>query len=217
MALVLNQTEQLTSGLKAMGVSLAEAQQIQILRYLELLHKWNKAYNLTAVRDPALHVSRHILDSLAALPYLKGAQFLDVGAGAGLPGIPLSIAQPDSHWTLLDSNGKKTRFMDQCRMDMGLTNLRVEHTRIEAFTPDAKFDGIISRAFATIGDMIAGCRDLILPETRIYALKGLYPHDEIEAMPADFEVVEWHKLEVPGCDGERHLLIIARSGNTGGS
>ncbi|OZG73230.1 16S rRNA (guanine(527)-N(7))-methyltransferase RsmG [Hahella sp. CCB-MM4] len=207
------QKQQLQSGLGSLELSLDEKQQERLLDYLELLHKWNKAYNLTAVRDPELHVSRHILDALAVIPHIEGKYFLDVGTGPGIPGIPLAIALPETQWVLLDSNGKKTRFLTQCKMSLGLSNVEVVQSRIEQYRPatEQSFDGITSRAFATLADMVTGCQDLFGPETKAYALKGVSPVEEIEALPENFIVIQNHRLSVPACDGERHLLILGKS------
>ncbi|WP_020405471.1 16S rRNA (guanine(527)-N(7))-methyltransferase RsmG [Hahella ganghwensis] len=209
------QKQQLSSGIVDLGIELGEPQQSLLLDYLELLNKWNKAYNLTAVRDPELHVSRHLLDSLAVLPYIKGKglRFLDVGTGPGIPGMILAIALPDTQWVLLDSNGKKTRFLTQCKMTLGLNNVEVAQSRIEEYQPDLAhtFDGITSRAFATLADMVNGCEKLFGAETLAYALKGVNPVDEIEALPAQYRVLENHRLNVPACDAERHLLILGKN------
>ncbi len=207
------QKQQLSSGIAELKLDLDEKQLELLLSYVELLHKWNKAYNLTAVRDPELHVGRHILDALAVLPHIDGKRFLDVGTGPGIPGIPLAISLPDTHWVLLDSNGKKTRFLTQCKMTLGLSNIEVVQSRIEQYRPvsDLSFDGITSRAFATLADMVTGCQSLFGTETRAYALKGVYPVEEIEALPENFKVIQNHRLKVPACDGERHLLILGKS------
>lgn len=211
------QQEQLLSGLEQMGLALPAQRQERLLEYLALLRRWNQAYNLTAVRQPELHVSRHILDSLAVLPYLKGQQFLDVGTGPGLPGLVLALARPDTQWTLLDSNGKKTRFLTQCKLQMQIDNVTVVQSRIENYRPaDLVFDQITFRAFSTLADTIYGCQHFIGADTRLLALKGQYPTDELEQLPDNFRLQQSHPLQVAGCDGERHLLIIGRedSGNS---
>ncbi len=206
------QQTQLSQGIAQLGLSLSAARQELLLGYLQLLQKWNKAYNLTAIRDPDEHVSRHVLDALAILPFLRGKHFLDVGTGPGIPGMLLAIANPDSHWVLLDSNGKKTRFLTQCKMALGLSNIDVVQSRIEQYRPSLAqpFEGITSRAFATLQDMVLGCEALFGSETLAYAMKGVHPVEEIEALPDTYKVIDNHKLSVPFCDAERHLVVIGR-------
>lgn len=221
------QSLQLSKGCKALGLDLTTQQQDLLLRYLELLNKWNKAFNLTAVRNPAEHVSRHILDSLALLPHLQPAsptalamslQFLDVGTGAGLPGIPLAIAMPDSQWFLLDSNGKKTRFLNQCKIALPLANITIINERIENFVPPQGhcFTGITSRAYASLTAFTTSTEHLF-PDTTgseegplLYAMKGAFPKNEVSELPNNYKIQRKVKLSVPGCDGERHLLVLSR-------
>ncbi|CAI8745815.1 16S rRNA (guanine(527)-N(7))-methyltransferase RsmG [Kosakonia sp. YIM B13611] len=190
------------------GISLSDHQQQQLVAYVELLHKWNKAYNLTSVRDPNEMLIRHILDSVVVAPYLQGSRFIDVGTGPGLPGIPLSIVRPESHFTLLDSLGKRVRFLRQVQHELKLGNIEPVQSRVEDFPAEPPFDGVISRAFASLNDMVSWCRHLPGKEGRFYALKGLMPEEEIALLPADLSVETIVKLHVPHLDGERHLVVV---------
>ncbi len=190
------------------GISLSDRQQQQLVAYVELLHKWNKAYNLTSVRDPNEMLIRHILDSIVVAPYLQGSRFIDVGTGPGLPGIPLSIVRPESHFTLLDSLGKRVRFLRQVQHELKLDNIEPVQSRVEDFPAEPPFDGVISRAFASLNDMVAWCHHLPGAEGRFYALKGVVPEEEIALLPADFTVESVVKLAVPHLEGERHLVIV---------
>jgi 16S rRNA (guanine527-N7)-methyltransferase len=203
--------EELTLGARELGVDLTEAQHEKLLGYLALLIKWNKAYNLTAVRDPDEMVSRHLLDSLSVVPFIEGERQLDVGSGGGMPGIPLAILFPDMNVTCLDSNGKKTRFLTQVKLELKLDNLEVIHSRAEAFKPQVPFNGIISRAFSSLEDFTQWTRHMGDKETRWLAMKGLHPADELVALPADFHLESAQALAVPGCQGQRHLLILRRT------
>lgn len=190
------------------GISLSDQQQQQLVAYVEMLHKWNKAYNLTSVRDPNEMLVRHIMDSIVVEPHLKGTRFIDVGTGPGLPGIPLAIVRPDSHFTLLDSLGKRVRFLRQVQHELKLDNITPVQSRVEAFPAEPPFDGVISRAFASLSDMVNWCHHLPGEEGRFYALKGQRPDDEISALPSGFAVEEIVRLSVPRLDGERHLVIL---------
>jgi len=205
--------EELSQGALELGVELSAQQHEQLLDYLALLIKWNKAYNLTAVRDPDEMVSRHLLDSLSVVPFVSeaGDNWLDVGSGGGMPGIPLAILFPERQFTLLDSNGKKTRFLTQVKLELKLANLQVIHSRVEAFTPAVPFSGICSRAFSSLEDFSNWTRHLGDGNTQWLAMKGVHPDDELQALPADFRLTATHVLKVPGCQGQRHLLILRRS------
>jgi 16S rRNA (guanine527-N7)-methyltransferase len=203
--------EELSVGARELGVELSEIQHSQLLAYLALLIKWNKAYNLTAVRDPDEMVSRHLLDSLSVVRFIEGERQLDVGSGGGMPGIPLAILFPDMKVTVLDSNGKKTRFLTQVKLELALTNLDVIHSRAEAFQPALPFNGIISRAFSSLEDFTQWTWHMGDVETRWLAMKGLHPVDELVALPADFHLESAQALAVPGCQGQRHLLILRRT------
>lgn len=190
------------------GISLSDHQQQQLVGYVNLLHKWNKAYNLTSVRDPNEMLIRHILDSIVVAPYLQGSRFIDVGTGPGLPGIPLSIVCPESHFTLLDSLGKRVRFLRQVQHELHLENIAPVQSRVEDFPAEPPFDGVISRAFASLNDMVSWCQHLPGAQGRFYALKGMVPDDEISLLPAEFTVESIEKLYVPHLEGERHLVVV---------
>ena len=179
-------------------------------RYLQLLQRWNKVFNLTAVRDPAEMQSLHIADSISVAPYLRGATCLDVGSGAGLPGIPLAILQPERQFTLLDTNGKKTRFIQQAVLELGLPNVQVVQTRVESWQPAVPFDAIISRAFASLQDFVTFTGKHVAENGILYAMKGRYPASELAELPVGWRVTAQHPLHVPGLDAERHLLEIQR-------
>lgn len=190
------------------GISLTDHQKNQLIAYVDMLHKWNKAYNLTSVRDPNEMLVRHILDSIVVAPHLQGKRFIDVGTGPGLPGIPLSIVRPYAHFTLLDSLGKRVRFLRQVQHELALTNITPVQSRVEEFPSEPPFDGVISRAFASLNDMVSWCHHLPGQNGRFYALKGQLPEDEIASLPAEFSVESVEKLRVPQLDGERHLVVI---------
>ena len=203
--------QELLAGTQAMGLAASSAQHVQLLSYLELLHKWNNAYNLTAVRAPRLMMTRHLLDSLAIAPWITGRRYIDVGTGGGLPGVPLAILFPTREFHLLDSNGKKTRFLFQVKTALGLDNMVVHQARVESFVAESSFDGVLSRAFASLEDMLVGCRHLVANNGHLLAMKGTCPEQEIEAVrgACDTQVVP---LSVPGLAEERHLLILTLKG-----
>ncbi|OUR71007.1 16S rRNA (guanine(527)-N(7))-methyltransferase RsmG [Methylophaga sp. 42_8_T64] len=201
--------QQLKQGCIALNLDVADEQLAKLIAYVKLLAKWNKSFNLTSVREPEQMVSRHILDSLAIQPYLTGNSLLDVGTGAGLPGIPLAIIKPEMAITLLDSNSKKTRFLQQAKAELNLDNITVVHSRVEE-AELAKFDLVTARAFSTIDDIIdlagrhcddAGC--LVL-------MKGVYPEEELQAVTGGFSLLDIVSLDVPGCDGQRHLVRLKK-------
>ncbi|CUA88636.1 16S rRNA (guanine(527)-N(7))-methyltransferase RsmG [Pseudidiomarina woesei] len=193
-------------------LNITEHQQQQLVTLVEQLDKWNKAYNLTSVRDPQQMLSRHILDSLVVLPHLQGQRFIDVGTGPGLPGLPLAIAAPDQEFVLLDSLGKRIRFIRQVCHQLGLKNVTAVQSRVEDYQPDLKFDGVISRAFASLSDMLNWCGHLPNKQGKFYALKGVYPEAEIADIPVKYQVEQIIRLQVPEADGERHLAIITTRG-----
>lgn len=201
--------QRLQVGLEQMRLTIAPSVQGQLVQYLEHIHKWNKVHNLTAVRDPRQMVSRHLLDSLSILPHVKGSRLLDIGTGAGLPGIPLALARPDLHVTLLDSNQKKTRFLVQTCASLGMENVEIIQNRIEKFQPDEKFDTLVSRAFASLRDFVEGTAHLSHPNIRWLAMKGQHPTEELAELPEFVQVESIINLTVPDTEGERHVIVLA--------
>lgn len=203
----MNLAQELDSGISKLGLNLNADIQKKLLDYLFLLQKWNKVYNLTAIRNTEQMVSHHLLDSLAVLPHLWPGKWLDVGCGAGLPGLVLAIAQPDWKFVLLDSNSKKTSFVQQAIIELGLHNAVVHCARVEEFSMDEKFDGIISRAFAETADFIRLTRHLLADNGRWAAMKGS-PEQELQRLFGDIEVERIIPLSVSGLDASRCLVIL---------
>ncbi len=202
----------LAEGIDALALPLTEAQHQQLLAFVALLDKWNKVYNLTAVREPARMIGLHILDSLALLPHLGTAKsILDVGTGGGLPGICLAIAAPTLEVVMLDSRQKKTTFVRQAIGELGLQKASVVCERVEAYQPRRHFDVVTSRAFAELADFVTGAAHLLAPGGKFLAMKGLYPHVEIAHLPASVRVQDVIALEVPQVDGRRHLVILEQA------
>lgn len=200
----------LSKGLTELGVVATEGQQEQLLAYLGLMQKWNKAYNLTAIRDSQQMLVRHLLDSVAIVPHVNSDELIDVGSGGGLPGIPLAILFPEQAITTLDSNSKKTRFQNQVRIELGLNNLEVIHGRVEA-VEDRQFGQVISRAFASIVDMVTMSHALLAEKGVFLAMKGRYPDAELAELPPQYVLQQSYELQVPGLDEERHLLVLGRA------
>jgi 16S rRNA (guanine527-N7)-methyltransferase len=175
-----------------------------------LLEKWNRSFNLTAVEGTATMVSHHLLDSLSILPFISGDYLLDVGSGAGLPGLPLAVACPQARVVLLDSNGKKTRFMQQAVLELKLPNVSVVKSRIEEYRPERAFDTVISRAFSSLLEFVRVSRAACGPQTRLLAMKGLYPGEELEGLAGTGYSAEITRLNVPGLAAERHLVLIEK-------
>lgn len=199
--------EDLEQGSASLGLNLSSSTQKKLLDYLRLLQKWNKTYNLTAIRQAEQMVSHHLLDSLAVLPHLWPGRWLDVGCGAGLPGLVLAIAQPDWKFVLLDSNSKKTSFVQQAIIELELTNVSVTCCRVEEFPPKEKFDGIISRAFAETAGFVNLTRHLLAENGRWVAMKGT-PDQELESLPGDVVVEQVIPLRIPGLDAARCLVVL---------
>ncbi len=205
------QEERLERGLSALGLRLEEAQIITLYTYLQLIEKWNRCYNLTAIRNPIEMISKHLLDSLSIWPYLQGHRILDVGSGAGLPGIPLAIVYPSYQFVLLDSNAKKTRFLVQASIELRLPNLSVVSERIQSYRPQHLFDTVVTRAFAKLADFATLAGFLCEPGGSLLAMKGAFPSEELGALSTAFKVVAVHALSVPDIHAQRHLVRLRRS------
>lgn len=203
----MNPAEELKNGSEQLGISLSAEMQDKLLDYIALLHKWNKIYNLTAIRDPQQMVSNHLLDSLAVLPYLWEGRWLDVGCGAGLPGLVLAIAKPEWQFSLLDSNSKKTSFVQQAIIELGVQNATVFCARAEHWQAPILFDGIISRAFAELGRFLRSTRHLAAPHGRWAAMKGMAEKQELAGMPEGCRVESIIPIIVPGLQAARSLVI----------
>jgi len=201
-------THELGRASAALGLLLADTQVATLERYLDLLEKWNRVYNLTAIRERSRMVTHHLLDSLAVLPHVRGPRMLDVGSGAGLPGIPLAVASPALHVTLLESNHKKSAFLTQAVAELQLANVQVVMERVESWQPEARFDTIVSRAFAELGEFASLAGRLLAPQGVLAAMKGVHPFEEIERLPQGYRVQQVVRLRVPGLDAERHLVLM---------
>ena len=198
-------SDTLARGIDTLGLTLSDDQQRLLLAYVDLLVKWNQAYNLTAIRDPQEMVTRHLLDSLAVMPYLGEGDTLDVGTGAGIPGIILAVARPEQAFVLLDSNGKKTRFVRQARRELGLDNVEVVHARVEQYGKSPS--QIICRAFASLSDMLALMAPIITDNTRVLAMKAASTERELATMPPHWQG-NHHSLNIPGLDEPRTLVVV---------
>lgn len=198
--------QRLNAGLTAMNLTATACQQRQLLDFLSLLAKWNRVYNLTAISTPEQAVRLHLLDSLAALPYLSGRRLLDVGTGAGLPGIPLAILEPNVRFVLLDSSSKKTRFVQQAILELGLVNVEVVTSRIERYRPEQGFDTVLTRAWASLGTIWREIQPLLATGGQVLAFKGVLPLTEIKELVACRHHA--YSLEIPGLQAERHLIRI---------
>lgn len=201
-------TEQLQQLIDQTDLTISPAHQAQLVSLVELLHKWNKAYNLTSVRNPSDMLVKHILDSVVVSPHLDGQRFIDVGTGPGLPGLPLAILNPDKEFFLLDSLGKRIRFIKQVVHELGLKNVTTVQSRVEEFQDNQGFDGVISRAFASLDDMLDWCHHLPHSQGKFYALKGVVPDAELAHLKDGLALDAIHPLVVPQLDGERHLVVI---------
>jgi len=211
-----NPVEGLRDGCARMGLSLVDTHLQKISAYAALLQKWNKTYNLTAVRDAEGILALHLLDSLAVLPHLRegAGRLLDIGSGGGLPGILLAIVRPDLAVTLLDSNSKKSAFQQQAAIELALPNVSVVNTRVEQFRPAVGFEQIISRAFSELADFVELSRPLLAPGGVWLAMKGVYPQEELVRLPEDVTVRDSIRLDVPGVNAERHLILLQKSNQT---
>lgn len=198
----------LEQGLAELGLALPAAAVARLRAYARLLEKWNRVYNLTAIREPDRVVTHHLLDSLAVLPHVEGPRVADVGAGAGLPGIPLAIAAPALDVTLIESNQKKCAFLAQARSELALANIRVERVRVQDHKPDSLYKTMICRAFSVVQEFLKNARHLVVPGGVLLAMKGAYPADELGDLPAGLALEAVVPLRVPGLDAERHLVIV---------
>ena len=200
----------LTNASCKIGITVSEEQSELLIQYLELLIKWNKAYNLTAIRDPEEMFIKHIIDSLSIAPFIQGESILDVGTGPGLPGIPMAIMFPSKRFSLLDSNGKKTRFLVQAKLSLALLNVEVFNVRVENLPNERLFDQIMSRAFTALDNMVFLCKHLLSPNGQFLAMKGLIPENEITMVDTDYDITSITPLIVPGCMDQRHLITIRK-------
>lgn len=203
--------EQLKNGAKRLNLALDSSKITKFIAYLQQFIKWNNAYNLSAIRDPEQIISKHLLDSLSVASTIEGNRFIDVGTGGGLPGIPLAIVFPERTFTLLDSNGKKTRFLFQVKQLLELDNVDIVDQRVESFTPAPRFDGVITRAFSSLKIMTESCDHLLDDGGRFWAMKGVFPQDELRQLEKRYIVEATFELEVPGVDGERTLVVLRKS------
>jgi len=206
-----NLAAQLAEGVAQLGLSLPPQTQQQLLDYLSLLNKWNQAYSLTAIRDPSEMVSQHLLDCLAVVPHVAAGTILDVGSGAGLPGIPLALALPKAQVTLLDSSQKKTAFLRQAVIELGLGNATIECMRVERWPAAQSFELVISRALSDLAEFVTLAGHLVASGGTLAAMKGVYPHEELAHLPHDFRLRRAQALSVPGLHAVRHLLLLERN------
>jgi len=203
--------ELLARGLDEMGLVVAEDARARLVVYLLLLEKWNQVYNLTAIREMKKAVGIHLLDSLSLMPHIDGGRLLDVGSGAGLPGLPLAAARPDVSVTLLDSSHKKAAFLSQAVSEMGLKNAKVVCQRVESWRPEERFDCVVSRAFSEMAEFATLSQHLLAPRGVLAAMKGVLPFEEIERLPPGFRVRQVHPLSIPGLKASRHLVLVERA------
>ena len=200
----------LAEGVAELGFALPPEAEARLIEYLALLQKWNRIYNLTAVREPSKMVSQHLLDCLTVAPHAKAATLLDVGSGAGLPGIPLALAAPRMHVTLLESSQKKAAFLQQAKLELKLDNVAVACERAEIWQPGRKFEMVISRAFSDLAEFIHLAGRHVAPGGVLAAMKGIYPHEELALLPAGWRLHEAVRLTVPGLRAQRHLLLLVQ-------
>ncbi len=201
----------LLDGARALGLDLDDTQLAQLTRHLDLMDEWGERMNLTAIRERSQQLTRHVLDSLSVAPWLRGRRVADVGSGAGFPGIPLAIARPDLHFALIESTGKKCRFLEHVRDTLGLANVEVVQSRAEAHATRERFDTVLARAVGPLADLVRYAGALVAGGGRLLAMKGRYPGDELAKKLNGWKVVGVHPLRVPGLDEERHLVELARS------
>jgi 16S rRNA (guanine527-N7)-methyltransferase len=203
---------QIAAGCRSLPLALSATALAQLADYVGLLAKWSKVYNLTAVRQPQQMVTRHVLDSLAVVPFLIDGSLLDVGTGAGLPGLPIAIARPDLAVTLLDANAKKLRFVRQAVAELGFANVEVVQARMQEYQPGRAFDMVISRAVSSLEELYRQSRHLLAPRGRMLFMKGALPEEEMAAFAPGRETLHIERLDIPGLDAERHLLWLDKQG-----
>ena len=201
----------LLDGARALALDLDETQLARLVAHLDLLDDWNSRMNLTAIRDRPAQLTKHLLDSLTVQPFLRGERIADVGSGAGFPGIPLAIVEPGRRFALIESTGKKCRFLEHVRDTLGLANVEVVQSRAEAYRPEIRFDTVIARAVGPIAGLLKVAGPLVVGGGRLLAMKGRYPRDELAARLNGWKVAAVHPLTVPGLAEERHLVELVRS------
>lgn len=206
--MVSSETERLLTAALDIGIALSDHQTTQLLMYLDLLEKWNQTYNLTAVRSRSEMLGRHLIESLAISPFIRGKQVVDVGTGAGLPGIPLAIANPEVHYTLLDSNGKKSRFLLEVKRALMLANIEIETVRVETWLPEKRFDSVVTRAFADLATTLVRVDHVLADQGMVYAMKTQQAQHEIDALPDNTRQVTCQDIKVPGRDWSFQLLAV---------
>jgi 16S rRNA (guanine527-N7)-methyltransferase len=203
--------ERLASGMRALDVVPPEDAVHKLLAYRDLVVRWNRVHNLTAIRDPEAMLAYHLLDSLSVSPYLHGDRVLDVGSGAGLPGIPLAVVNPQRRFVLLDASSKRVRFLRQVSVELELENVEAVHERIERYRPDAPFATVTSRAFASLADFAGAACGLLAAGGHMLAMKGRCPEEELQALPSGIRLHAIYELKVPGLDAQRHLIDLVRA------
>ncbi len=203
--------QRLAADAAALGVTVSEHDAARLVTLLDELERWNRTFNLTAIKSREDMVTHHLLDSLSAHRDLQGVTVADVGTGAGFPGLPLAVVNPNRRFTLIDSNGKKVRFVSHAAHLLGLTNVEAVHGRVESLQPSAQFDTVISRAFAALPTMLAQVAPLCGAQTQVLAMKGRWPRDELESLPALWRVVASRQIEVPGLDEARCVIVLRKT------
>jgi 16S rRNA (guanine527-N7)-methyltransferase len=201
----------LLDGARALALDLDEAQLARLVAHLDLLDEWSARMNLTAIRDRPSQLTKHLLDSLTVQPYLRGQRIADVGSGAGFPGIPLAIVEPQRHFSLIESTGKKCRFLEHVRDELQLKNVEIVQARAENYRPEVRFDTVVARAVGPLAGLLKAAGGLVVGGGRLLAMKGRYPQDELAARLNGWKVAAVHPLSVPGLDEERHLVELCRS------